>query len=462
MSQSPVARIAILYPWTNFREQRAGAAIRCNLLANFLSACADIRVLQCGPNGATPFGRFMVEDVREPTLEILPRRLFRLPFYLGARQRFGQELLFWYFVNRGLDPIFRARVRQAVRWADVVLLEYPFWASFVAPMCRAAGKRLVLSNHDVLSEQIVGSRLLRRWVERREVAAQGLADAVVTVSASDRDWFGARGVPSVAIPNPIDHDRLARAPSCDPRVLLRRLYGIDLPPGPICLFVGSRHPPNVEAADRLRTIAEQVAPTVPDSVFVVAGDCVPAEQSGPWRALGAVDPVVLALLYHAAALVLVPLTGGSGSSIKTVEAMSAGKAVLGTSFCFRGLDIPPDCCVREDNFARWPSLIGELLGNPIRRLHIGALARQAARRFDYRRAFAPYLDLIGLPNTPADLTPRDGTFDLAGTLIAKATELGCIDLVAQLMRTPGLEPRYSGDEDGRAPRPAHAAVFERL
>ena len=42
MSQSPVARIAILYPWTNFREQRAGAAIRCNLLARFLSEYARL------------------------------------------------------------------------------------------------------------------------------------------------------------------------------------------------------------------------------------------------------------------------------------------------------------------------------------------------------------------------------------------------------------------------------------
>jgi glycosyltransferase involved in cell wall biosynthesis len=436
-----VQRIAVFYPWNDLAERRSGASLRVGLLLDKLAPLVEeIRVLQPGQRPPIPasgrvqkamivlrdfvlnllFARGLADHappvrVGNLTFETAPRRLrqdllrigFRLPFRIFFPGAFGQELQAWYFLEPDLNPQFRARVRELVAWADVVLLEYPYWASIVAPECRARSRKLIVTAHDVLSHQVTGIGWLRRWTERLERRALAQGDQAVCVSEPDRQWFAAAAIGAVVIPNPIDPDRIASiATSGDAaRAALRDEHGITLPAGAVCLFVGSRYPPNVEAAARLLEMADAI-PEAARASIVIAGACAEAGRSSRWVALGPVDDATLRLLYRAVALVLIPLREGTGSSIKTIEAMAAGKPVLGTSAAFRGLGVRPGMdCLMEDDLTRWPVTIHELLRASDRLEAMERAARDAAACYDYRIVFERYVPLLGLEKYPTPV-PR--------------------------------------------------------
>jgi glycosyltransferase involved in cell wall biosynthesis len=437
----PPRRVAVFYPWTDLTDRRSGASLRTGLLVEKLAPLVDeIRVLQLGTRPPFPvrghirktlwvlrgflLNLLLPRGTRDPIkpirignveIETIPRRLrqdlarigFRLPFRIFFPGAFGQELQPWYFLEPHLNPQFRAKIRELVAWADVVLLEYPYWASIVAPECRARGRTLIVTAHDVLSQQMTGIGWPRRWTEHLERQGLAQADHAVCVSERDREWFADRAITALVVPNPIDLDRVApTATSRDAaRAALLNDHGIMLPAGAVCLFVGSRYPPNVQAAARLKEIARAMQPAA-GAAFVIAGACAEAGRSGTWAALGLIDDAALRLLYQASAIVLIPLPGGTGSSIKTIEAMAAGKPVLGTSAAFRGLRMRPGVdCLMEDDLTRWPAIIDEMVRSPDRIEAIGRAARDAAACYDYRIVFERYLPLLGLEQAPTTV-PR--------------------------------------------------------
>jgi glycosyltransferase involved in cell wall biosynthesis len=395
-----IRNVVIFYPWGDFLSRKAGASLRTNLLADMLAPHVDsVRVLQAGAAPTTRRGNVLVESAPLRIRQRLVRRAFRLPFrLLLGRAHFGQELPLWFHLERWLDPIFRRKVEDLVRGADAVLLEYSFWGGIVLPACRRAGIPCVLTNYDILSDQVTASKLLRRLTWQAERTSLAAADAVVTVAPGDQRALAAAGISSHMIPNPVDMDRASLRVPADPRVLLRVLYGVDLPPGPCCVFVGSWFPPNVLSVERIRTIA----PMVPEAGFVVAGAAAPPGRDGNVLALGLVEDTVLTLLYRAASLVVIPLPYGTGASLKTVEAMGAGLTVLGTSVAFRGLDVRSgENCILEDDLGRWPALIGALITEPNRLAALGAGARRFAEGYDFRRVFTAYFPLLGMAVDPA-------------------------------------------------------------
>jgi glycosyltransferase involved in cell wall biosynthesis len=388
-------RVAMFYPWNDLQERRAGASLRCNLVVDaLLPHVAAVEVLQSGPAPPVRRGKLRISAMPPRLRHPLPRWVFRcLAFPLVGRAGWGQELFLWWHLERLADPFFRRRVREMVREADAVLLEYSFWGSIVLAACRRYGVPCVLTQHDVLSQQVTRSRLLRRLTFGLEAAALRGADHAVCVSPTDRDAFAAAGLDARVIVNAIDLTRFDHVADDDPRAALRDEHGIVLPPGPIVLFVGSRHPPNLAAVERLR----ETAARSPGAAFVVAGRCAEPGLHGNLLATGVVADRALALLYQAAALVVVPLEAGTGSSLKTVEAMAAGRPVLGTGVAFRGMDVIPGTdCIQEDELSRWPATIEGLLSDHTRAAAIGEAGRRVAERYDHRRVFAAYLELLGL------------------------------------------------------------------
>ncbi|MBX9701664.1 MAG: glycosyltransferase family 4 protein, partial [Acetobacteraceae bacterium] len=391
----PPRRLAMFYPWTDLAERRGGASLRCTLLLDVLAPrVASVEVLQTGTGAPVRQGAVHIASAPLRAYHALPRWAFRcLAFPLLGRAGWGQELFLWWHLERRFDPFFHRRVRDMVRRTDAVLLEYSFWAPVVLAACRRYRVPCVITQHDVLAQGVTRSALLRRMTFAQEVAALRAADHAVCVSPADAEVFAAAGVAARVIANPIDLARMAAPMDTDPREALRERHGISLPPGPLALFVGSRHPPNLAAVARLRALAPRRA----EVGFVIAGACAESGREGDVLATGPVAEEALRLLYAASAIVLVPLESGTGSSLKTLEAMAAGRPVLGTSTAFRGLPVHPGAdCVIEDEFARWPAVIAALLGDPARAEAIGAAGRRVAEGFDHRRVFAAYGEVLGL------------------------------------------------------------------
>jgi glycosyltransferase involved in cell wall biosynthesis len=451
-----VHNVAIFYPWGDFLQRTAGASQRVNMLAEMLAPHVnEIRVLQGGPIPATRQGKLFVEGQALRRRQIYLRRLFRLVFRVRlGRTAFGQELLVWFHLERRVDPLFRRKVEELVRWADVVLLEYSFWGSVVLPACRRAGRMCILTNHDILSEQVIASSLLRRLTWRFERASLEAADAVVAVSPDDQRVLAASGITAHLIQNPVDMDRLTVTVPGDPREFLRELYDIDLPSTPFGLFVGSLFTPNVVAVNRLR----EMAPAMPDMHFVVAGGVAEPTHAGNFRALGKVEHAALVLLYRAANVVLIPLPHGTGSSIKTLEAMASGLPVMGTSAAFRGLAIDSgNNCILEDDLTRWPQLVRDLLASHDRTSALGVHARRFAEAHDFRKVFVAYFALLGMQveleqNSERDAMLRGVAYDrLVEEIFVRLDERlsGSAKLLLSLLLSAPLEPRESRDDQVR-------------
>lgn len=103
------------------------------------------------------------------------------------------------------------------------------------------------------------------------------------------------------------------------------------------VFIGSGHPPNVEAA---KFIAETLAPKYPHIQFNILGNCLP-EGSYPKNLIrhGFVSNVEKAQLLSTATIALNPMVSGSGSNVKIFDYLSVGIPLLSTVTGVRGVDL---------------------------------------------------------------------------------------------------------------------------
>ena len=133
---------------------------------------------------------------------------------------------------------------------------------------------------------------------------------------------------------------------------VKRKYGLDRYP----LFVGSAHPPNADGFWSM--LAPSLAFLRPGERIVVAGGVghilrqhrLYAAWSGinePRLAVvGEVDRAELDALLLGAAVILLPITTGGGSNLKTAEAIYSGRPALATPHALRGYG----------DAAQWPTI----------------------------------------------------------------------------------------------------------
>ena len=159
------------------------------------------------------------------------------------------------------------------------------------------------------------------------------------------------------------------------------------------LFVGTLHyEPNIDAVLRFHDLVlPQVRRRRPSTRFVIAGrDPAPVVQSladGDSCIVHANVPD-LSDLYQQAAIVVVPVRLGSGTRIKTLEALARGKAVVATSVGAEGIDVRPGLdYARADEPAAFAAACLRLLGDADRRKELGDSGRARVRdRYSWPRA----------------------------------------------------------------------------
>ncbi|OYQ31574.1 hypothetical protein CHU95_20750 [Niveispirillum lacus] len=213
--------------------------------------------------------------------------------------------------------------------------------------------------HDIQSFQtaIYGHRDLSEQDLKRELAMLARSAMAVSLSTFEADLLR-RHLPSLAVrhlPAPVpDHPigpaDLAAIAGLDAlpllagswiedqqrlEALVQQLAGwrqVDL------LFVSSAHKPNIDA---LRWFIEKVylpllAPM--DMTLAVVGDIADQQDWPVHPNIALVGRVSnLRPFYAAAQIVVLPIFSGAGSPIKVLEALSLGRAVVGTSYALREL-----------------------------------------------------------------------------------------------------------------------------
>jgi glycosyltransferase involved in cell wall biosynthesis len=384
-------RALLLYPFDNLRQPGWGNSLRIRLVLAYLAErCDEVRALSPGRRA----GRERAEGVEYVTVA--------WPFWRSLAWRLRAK---WWRATTGLDGVteremlaqfdragvarpLREAIAAAIGEADIVFLKYPFWASLVLPLCRQRGIPCVVTAIDIHAvtagrRPAVAARLLEL-----EIAALRGADLAVTVSEEDRAFFARHGVATRCLVNPIATEACDRPVAPAEVNSLRKRFGLG--GGPLALFVGSRIVPNVEAVSELRRIAAEC----PEATFVVAGRCAAPGRRGNVIALGLLSETDLAALYAAAAVVVMPLRQGTGTSLKFVEALARAKAIVATPVAARGYAGGAQEAVIEPDLGRFAGQIRRLLADPARRAAIGEQARARAREYDYRLVFAPYGELL--------------------------------------------------------------------
>lgn len=307
----------------------------------------------------------------------------------------------WEVLQRDSEEIARqAGIRRALRRAlateppaDVVCVEYIGLAPLLP---RQRGGQWVLTLHNLPSEMarhsaaiaLGGRQRLMLGLEERnsrrvEHWAARAYDLVVAVSADDAACLP--GDP-VVVPNGVDTEHIEATP---------------LPDAPRVVFTGALHTqPNRDGIEWFcRAVWPRVRAGVPHSTLQIVGARPPAEV----RALAGADGVEV----HAdvpdvrpylerARVAVVPLRIGSGSRLKALEAMAAGRPVVGTTIGLGGLELAlgEDVLVADDE-GTFADLVTRCLAESGPARELAARGRRAVEsRYSWRRIGADYAALL--------------------------------------------------------------------
>lgn len=142
--------------------------------------------------------------------------------------------------------------------------------------------------------------------------------------------------------------------------------------GPL-IFFGSGHPPNIEAA---RQIIDCIAPALPKLNFEIAGGVCDNLARTPTnvRLIGKLDEAGKRDFLARASVFINPMMGGAGTSLKLIEAMAAGLAILSTPIGARGLGLVDGETALIKHLGEFPLHAEILLENPTLRKRLGSAA----------------------------------------------------------------------------------------
>lgn len=201
----------------------------------------------------------------------------------------------------------------------------------------------ILSNAGYADEAKEASELIKKW----ETDMSTHADLSVAVSPEDAAELAELGAKHpVVAPNGIAKHHASQA-ARDRWAQFRQQERVTK----IATFVGSAHPPNWFGF--LATVGDRMGFMPPDARIMLAGsisdyfhDTFVEKKLRPeyitfWNrvhAAGRMTDDALYGLIDSSDVILLPITEGGGSNLKTAEAILSGKKIVATSYAFRSFE----------------------------------------------------------------------------------------------------------------------------
>ncbi|WP_198023843.1 glycosyltransferase [Chelativorans sp. J32] len=249
------------------------------------------------------------------------------------------------------DAAFADFVSKIPSDIDLIVLEEPWFGPAVlrlrkdghtsAPIIFNSYNVEYIAKANILRETDLDSKKYTQQIKAVERSLVRRAAVCTVVTENDADLYSKFGGSEIVIaPNGTIRRKMSHLKGV-------RYHGID-PNSEYALFVGSAHPPNVAGFREL--ILESLEALQSHQRIVVAGNvCDPLYQIvvGSERPricrdrlslVGQVSEFELSALIANASAILLPITYGGGSNLKTAEALVSGKVVVGTRQAFRGYE----------------------------------------------------------------------------------------------------------------------------
>jgi glycosyltransferase involved in cell wall biosynthesis len=162
---------------------------------------------------------------------------------------------------------FRKSIIPEIQKADIIFFESPFL--YTLPKCSLKGKKIVYNAYNnefelmkpVFSNSVMG-KIFLKYVYSLEKKLTRECDLIFVVSRADRD--------SISQFYEVSQAKFSLAPNGIPVFGYDSIFyhrtGNKNPP--ICLFIGSYHPPNIEAVNQI----VKISLLLPEIVFIIAGN----------------------------------------------------------------------------------------------------------------------------------------------------------------------------------------------
>lgn len=420
-------RLLVLNFFPAFTPAFSGGELRLGSLYRALSATHQVTMLT-----STDFGARREEIRHTPhfTEHRFPKdQLWAQSYATLAAAGMEGDLSGLAFALAVSDPgcALRRLARELAREMDRVVHEFPFSEPVFADMTSAgSGATSDLAPREIYNSHNFETSLLGSVVHgpgfdtallklmRLEGNLARRAELVFATCQSDCEKFRLfYGVPAERLalcPNGFDAAELEPVARGRARGMIQWLApATSARARPRLLFMGSAHPPNVEAARFLVGLAA----SLPECDVVLAGSvCAALEASIAADALpanlvrlGPVDPAIKQRLLSEADVFLNPVTLGSGTSLKALEALGAGVPMVSTEEGVRGLDVIAGRHAAVVSRARFAVAIRTLLADRPALQRLADEGRALAeRRFTWSAiaaAFAGRLAAVATASEPA-------------------------------------------------------------
>lgn len=298
-----------------------------------------------------------------------------------------------------LSPAFLDAARAAAAAADVVVYSHPWIHPLTADVCDRSRQLVVYDAHNVearlrmqlLDDGAAGTEIVRHVVETECMLCRA-ADLVLACSQDDAEafarFYGTSEERIRIVPNGTFTARITPA-TLERRMQARKRFGLDLEP--VALFIGTPYGPNIDAAN---FIAEELAPSLPDIVLVVAGavgdvlrsKATPANVRIPGQ-LSEADKLAW---FDAADIAINPMFSGSGTNIKMLDFLAAGLPTVSTPTGARGI-VTAAPAFRLAERKAFADAAAALLKAEAERKTLAAVAREQATRFYSWERISPSL-----------------------------------------------------------------------
>jgi glycosyltransferase involved in cell wall biosynthesis len=231
-------------------------------------------------------------------------------------------------VDEWFDDSLLSQVKslQNTEHFDTALIEYVFLSKLACVFPDSV--RTIIDTHDLMGDRhkiYLDSGLQSAWfatTPREEIRALNRADAVIAIQEEEAQYL---------------RRYVSGEVFCVGHIGALDIRPLPDPGGSRILFVGSANSINIHGLEWfVRSVLPEIRARIPDCELAIAG---PAGDGRTWPngvfALGPLES--LAPVYAEAALVINPVTFGTGLAVKTIEALSYGKPVVATAAGVRGL-----------------------------------------------------------------------------------------------------------------------------
>lgn len=348
-----------------------GAAVKIERTAHSLSRSGlDVFVVTDNRKCYYHFKNGYLQEIRLPAWT----RWFSTPKFV-IRHRINalgipKKEAFLYLPVLDMGFIVRALYVRLKHRASAFMAEFPAYARPAEVVRFVFGGHLVIVEHNIeftrLTDQFPETtEPARRWLKNTELSLCGSADAVITVSAADRDTLIKEGIPAEKIshiPLGVDLDAFTASLPED----VRQRYHIH-GDSPILVFHGIyRYLPNLEA---LRFLAKEILPRLNamglyPKVLAIGRD-PPDESIHPDIIFtGPVQSIAPWLL--AADIAVVPLLKGGGTRMKIIDYFAAGLPLVSTSKGIEGVPVTNHYHAEiHDEPADFAAAIAALVASPV-------------------------------------------------------------------------------------------------